>query len=183
VWLAGKGAGGREAWLERLAGATRVAEVLLLAATALGVQAAAEVALRLDTRVLRLEDTLAEAGVVAGGQVDLWVAVREAGGMLGAMDALQGQILGFVSVLDLVVQQEQATFSVNPLTSKVMLLTAGNTTSLVCASSPLASLTRLRFAAADGRRAARARAGGGCGESAERGGSGAAAGRSAASPN
>ncbi len=90
VRLAVKGASGPEARLEGLAGDTRVAEILLLAAKALGVPTAVETALRLDARVLRGQDTLAEAGVVAGaGQV--WVAVGEAGGMPSGCFGFGGQ--------------------------------------------------------------------------------------------
>ena len=84
-------AGGWEARLEGLAGGTRVAEALRLAAEALGVAPGVEAALRLDTRELRGEETLAEAGVGAGCEVELWVAVGEAGGMPGGCFGLGGQ--------------------------------------------------------------------------------------------
>ena len=65
-----------------LAGATRMAEVLRLAAEALGVPAAVGAALRLDSRELRGEDTLAQADVPrGGGEVEVWVG--QAGGMPG----------------------------------------------------------------------------------------------------
>ena len=81
--LEGLRAGGREAWVEGLAGAMRVAEVLPLAAAALGVPAAAEAALRVDARVLRGDETLAEAGVPReGGVIEVWVTVGEGGGGL-----------------------------------------------------------------------------------------------------
>ncbi len=131
VRLAGKTAGEREARLEMLAGAT-VAEFLRLAAEALGVPAAAGAALRLGARVLRGEDTLAEAGVCAGCVEELRVVVGLSGGMptveggvLGALDALQVQVSGLASVLDLAVQQERAPAApVFPVTKEVMLLTA-----------------------------------------------------------
>ncbi len=135
VRLAGKTAGEREARLERLAGAT-VADFLRLAAEALGVPAAAGAALRLGARELRGEDTLAEAGVGAGCVEELRVVVGLSGGMptvegaqrggvLGALDALQAQVSGLVSVLDLAVQQERAPAApVFHVTTEVMLLTA-----------------------------------------------------------
>jgi hypothetical protein len=134
VRLLVEGARGREAQLERLAGDTRVAEALLLAAEALGVPAGVDARLRSDARELRGEDTLGEAGMEAGGAVELWVG--EAGGMmptvgagevLGALDDLQGQVSGFVSVLDLAAtaQQGQAdALPVFPVIAEVMLLIA-----------------------------------------------------------
>jgi hypothetical protein len=90
VRLAGKGAGGREARLEELAGATRVAEVLLLAAEVLGVPAAAGAALQLDARKLRFADSLAEAGLPReGGEVE--VAMGLAGGMPASCFGFGGQ--------------------------------------------------------------------------------------------
>jgi hypothetical protein len=106
VHLAGKAAGGREVRLEGLTGATLVAEVLQRAAEAFGVPASAKPALRLDARVLWGEETLSEVGVPPeGDEVEMWVG--EEGGMLGALDALQEQMSGFVSVLDQAVQQRQ----------------------------------------------------------------------------
>ncbi len=125
----GEGAGGREVRLEGLASATRVAEVLQLAAEALCVPAAAGAGLRLGARELRGEDTLAEAGIGAGCVEELWMAVGVAGGMptveegevFGALDALQVQ--ASVSVLDLGMQQERvAADPVYPVTAEVMLL-------------------------------------------------------------
>jgi hypothetical protein len=78
VSLASKGAGGQKARLQGLTGAMRVEEVLRLSAAALGVPAGADAALRSDSRVLRGDETLAEAG--AG---ELSVAVGVAGGMPG----------------------------------------------------------------------------------------------------
>jgi hypothetical protein len=83
--LAGQGAavagGRREVRLEGLLGATRVDEALRRVAAALGVEAGAEVALRSESRLLQAMETLAEAGVRAGGVVE--VCVRERGGMPG----------------------------------------------------------------------------------------------------
>ncbi len=147
--LAGEGAGGREAGLEGLWGAMRVAEVLRLALEALSVPTVAGAALRLGARELRGEDTLAEAGVGAGagGAEELWVAVGVAGGMptvegggvFGALDALQAQVSGLVSVLDLapqgtrqsgrreigaIGQERAAAAPVFPMTAEVVLFIA-----------------------------------------------------------
>jgi hypothetical protein len=91
VLLAGGGADRRETRLEGLAGATRVAEVLRLGAEALGVPAATEVALRLGSRQLRGDDTLAEAGVPNEEGVVVSVSVGEAGGMPGGCFGFGGQ--------------------------------------------------------------------------------------------
>ncbi len=123
VRLAGEGAGGRKALLEGLAGATLTAEALRLAVEALSVQAGAGAVLRLDTRMLRGEETLSEAGLGERDEVEVWVG--EGGGMLGALDALQRQTSGFVSVLDLAGQQGQAAVSpVYPVTTPVRILIA-----------------------------------------------------------
>ncbi len=84
VRLVGDGVGGREARLEGLGGGTRVAEVLRLAAASLGVPAGAELAVRsAGARLLRGEETLAEAGVPReGGVVEVLVWVGEGGGGL-----------------------------------------------------------------------------------------------------
>ena len=74
--------------LEGLAGGTRVAEALRLAAGALGLAAAgaeeaAVVRSGADSRVLRGEETLAEAGAGAGGEVEVEVqAGMRCGGFL-----------------------------------------------------------------------------------------------------
>ena len=74
--------------LEGLAGGTRVAEALRLAAGALGLPAAgaeeaAVVRSGADSRVLRGEETLAEAGAGAGGEVEVEVqAGMRCGGFL-----------------------------------------------------------------------------------------------------
>jgi hypothetical protein len=76
--LAGGGEARREVALERLRGATRVEEVKRLAAALLGVQPA----LFFESRLLRDEETLAEAGVGAQGAVE--ACVGDAAGMPGA---------------------------------------------------------------------------------------------------
>jgi hypothetical protein len=145
-------AGGRAAGLEVVGGAMRVAEVLLLAAEALGVPAAVAAGLRLDARELRGEDTLVEAGVGASGAEELWVRVLVAGGMpteeenglVGALDELHLQVSDFVLVLDLTVQQERAASSlVHPVTAEVMLLIACHCTSLTFFASDQCTLSRL----------------------------------------
>jgi hypothetical protein len=152
VRLVGEGAGSREMRFEGLGGGTQIAEVrdLLLAAEELGVLARAVMSLRLDARVLRGEETLAEAGVVAGGEVEL--CLGEKGGkpgfvhrlrqllggsraamsmlepeedraVLGALDVLR--VPGLVSVVDLTAQQQRAAAApVFPATAEVMLLIA-----------------------------------------------------------
>ena len=115
VRLAGEGAGGRVARLEGLCGSTRVGEVVRLAGEALGVATSGatgvRLRLRVDTRELREEETLAEAGVGAGGAEEVWVVVGVPGGMRpgvdGALDALQAQVSGFVSVVQLTDLGEQ----------------------------------------------------------------------------
>jgi hypothetical protein len=61
---------------------TRVQELLLRAAVALGVPAGAEGSLRCKARWLKVEEALTEAGVAAGDMVDL--CVGEGGGMPGS---------------------------------------------------------------------------------------------------
>jgi hypothetical protein len=81
--LAGKGVGGREVGVEGLGGGTRVAELLSRAATALEVPANSLVAGRCHSRWLARAATLAEAGVRAGGVVEVYVG--EGGGMPGVL--------------------------------------------------------------------------------------------------
>jgi hypothetical protein len=83
VRLAGE-RGVREAVLEGLAGSTRVAELLARTCIALGVLEGAEAALRVDSRLLKGEDTLAESGMAERGVVD--VCVGEGAGMPGGAD-------------------------------------------------------------------------------------------------
>jgi hypothetical protein len=78
VRLGGKRTVGRRVVLEGLQGATRLEEVLLLA----GVQTGAEAAVLCESRLLRGEATLAEAGLAAGGAVQMWEG--KPGGMPGA---------------------------------------------------------------------------------------------------
>ena len=129
--LAGAGAYGLEARLEGLQGATRVEEVLHLAVEALGLAGSGKTGLRVGARELRGEETLAEVGVGAGGAEELWVGVGLEGGMptgggvLGALDALQAQMSGFVSVLDLAEQQVRAPKDTAPdflMTGEVTLM-------------------------------------------------------------
>ncbi len=81
--------------LAGLTGATRVDEVLRRAATALGVAAEAQVALRAGSRVLRGGDALAEAGMPNRGcEVELWVG--EAGGMPWGCFGFGGQHYRFI---------------------------------------------------------------------------------------
>ena len=82
--LAGTGEAGREAVLEGLRGATRVEEVRRLGAALLGVRPA----LVYESRLLRDEETLAEAGV--GAQARVEARVGDAGGMPGGF-GLGGQ--------------------------------------------------------------------------------------------
>ena len=72
----------REVAVEGLEDATRVKELLLRAAIALGVQAGAKGALRCEARWLKDEETLAEAGVAPGDVVDVYT--DEGGGMPGS---------------------------------------------------------------------------------------------------
>jgi hypothetical protein len=92
----------QEARLEGLAGATRISEVLARAAAALKVAAVgANAALRVGSRELRGDETLAEAGVPREGCV-VEVTAGEAGGMPGCfgfggqrqqtVDALRAQL-------------------------------------------------------------------------------------------
>ena len=88
--------GGRAARLEGLCGGTRVSEVLRLAAEALGVPGGAAVVLRLGSgaRLLRGEETLAEAGVEAGagGEVEVRMEVgRDGGGLLRYLGRMIGR--------------------------------------------------------------------------------------------
>ena len=77
--MAGRG-GVREVALDGLAGTASVAALIMRAALALGVSASAEeVALLVDSRLLRGEDTLAAAGVASGDVV--YVCCGEEGGM------------------------------------------------------------------------------------------------------
>jgi hypothetical protein len=86
VRVTADGAAVRAVRLEGLAGGTRVAEALRLAAGALGLAAAAaeEAVVRsgADSRVLRGEETLAEAGAGAGGEVEVEVQAGMRGGGL-----------------------------------------------------------------------------------------------------
>ena len=82
--------------LEGLAGGTRVAEALRLAAGALGLPAAgaeeaAVVRSGADSRVLRGEETLAEAGAGAGGEVEVEV---QAGVRCGGFWRFFGRMVG-----------------------------------------------------------------------------------------
>ena len=81
VRLRGKAAV-REVAVEGLDEATRVQELLLRAAIALGVQAGAEGALRCEARWLKDDETLKEAGVAPGDMVDVYLG--EGGGMPGS---------------------------------------------------------------------------------------------------
>ncbi len=90
-------------WME---GGARVEALAVRAGVVLGVAGDSGLALRVGSRVLRTGDTLAEAGVGEGGAVEVWVG--EGGGMLGALDALQEQMAGFVSALELAAQHGQA---------------------------------------------------------------------------
>ena len=83
--LTSKKAVGRTVVLEGLRDSMLVNELLLLAPMALGVTESAEMVLLSKSRLLRAEDTLAEAGAGAGFEVDVWVG--EVGGMPGADDA------------------------------------------------------------------------------------------------
>ena len=85
--------GRREARLEGLAGATRVAEALRLAAEALGVPGEAAAVLRLDSeaRLLRGEETLAEAGLEAGGEVEVSMELGTDGGGLRFLGWMAGR--------------------------------------------------------------------------------------------
>jgi hypothetical protein len=97
-------------WME---GGARVEALAVRAGVVLGVAGDSGLALRVDSRVLRTGDTLAEAGVGEGRVVEVWVG--EGGGMLGALDVLQEQMSGFVSVLELAAQHGQASAPpVNP---------------------------------------------------------------------
>jgi hypothetical protein len=98
VRLAGKGAGPRrDVAAEGLQGATHLAELLRRATLQFDVQSRAETALRSGSRMLKLEETLAEAGVSAGGLVE--VCEGNSGGMpVGfegqrAIDNLRLQVL------------------------------------------------------------------------------------------
>ncbi len=71
----------REVAVDGLAGSTRVDELLLRAAVALGLPGEAAVALRCKLRFLKADKTLFEAGVPVGGAVDVFVG--ECGGMPG----------------------------------------------------------------------------------------------------
>jgi hypothetical protein len=72
--------GGRRVVLEGLEGATRVVEVLLLA----GVQTGAESLVLYESRLVRGEATLAEAGLAAAGGGAVEMFERKLGGMPGA---------------------------------------------------------------------------------------------------
>ncbi len=89
--LAGDSEGpAREVVVEGLAGSMRVAELLARAAAVLAVPATvATRMLMADSRLLRGEDTLAEAGVREGGTVEVWLG--EGGGMPGRCFGLGGQ--------------------------------------------------------------------------------------------
>jgi hypothetical protein len=103
--------GGREVAVNGLAGSTRVVELLLRAAEALGVQQGALVALRCEAQWLKADLTLAEAGVLcAVGAVDLWVGVtggmpgvfaapgaEDAGGVGEELAVMLGSLLGRIS--------------------------------------------------------------------------------------
>jgi hypothetical protein len=108
-----------------------VAEVQRLAAEALGVPAGAKAALRLGTRELRGEETLAEAGVGAGGAEELWLAVGVAGGMMamavveagGVSEAPEARplVAGLFSGEDSAALQALADAAASPATGQVML--------------------------------------------------------------
>ena len=89
--LAGDSEGpAREVVVEGLTGAMRVAELLARAAAVLAVPATVDTrVLMADSRLLRGEDTLAEAGVGAGGAVE--VCLGEGGGMPGGCFGFGGQ--------------------------------------------------------------------------------------------
>ena len=89
--LAGDSEGpAREVVVEGLTGAMRVAELLARAAAVLAVPATVDTrVLMADSRLLRGEDTLAEAGVGAGGAVE--VCLGEEGGMPGGCFGFGGQ--------------------------------------------------------------------------------------------
>ncbi len=76
-----------------------------------GVAGDTGVALRVDSRVLRTGDTLAEAGVGEGCVGEAWMGAR--GGMIGELDALEEHMSGVISALDMAVQQGQAVHAVN----------------------------------------------------------------------
>jgi hypothetical protein len=118
------GGGGTVVAVDGLTGVTLVEELLVRAAVMLGVAGEAEVVLRVDSRLLKAEDLLEEAGAVAGGVVEMWLG--EWGGMhgtqedlVGALDTLQGQLSDFISALDLAKPQEQPVAAC-PSTSQVM---------------------------------------------------------------
>ena len=96
-----------------------MAEVQRLAAEALGVPAGAKAALRLGTRELRGEETLAEAGVGAGGAEELWLAVGVAGGVSEAPEA-RPLVAGLFSGEDSAALQALADAAASPATGQVM---------------------------------------------------------------
>ena len=95
-------------WME---GGARVEALAVRAGVVLGVAGDSGLALRVDSRVLRTGDTLAEAGVGEGCVVEAWMG--EEGGMLGELDALEEHMSGVISALDMAVQQGQAVHPVN----------------------------------------------------------------------
>ena len=122
-----------------------MAEVMRLAAEALGVPASDKAALRLDARVLRGELMLSETGAPREGiEVEVWVG--EAGGVLEEqLDALHEQVSGYVSVLEQAAQQAAAAPEIAEV--KVLVadhLLAAHSATLASRQSPfLASPTPL----------------------------------------